>query len=243
MVVLIVSCLSGSRGLAKYDETFGRVVYRKNAGTTFRPLKKTVETFFKLTPGLKFEVILTQRANHARDYILEMSAEQWQSIDGLVSVGGDGLFNELLSGALLRTQLEAGTNIDDPDSDQLQTPHIRFGIIGAGSANSIVSTVHETADYATAAVHIAIGGHHFLIVCKNFEPYTGCIYTSRGVTHPVQPSQTTSIPMVECVTPGKDAQLSSRIGQFSQPTNHRVRFVPFIPDITLHTLIPIHVAA
>ncbi|EYC26997.1 hypothetical protein Y032_0009g464 [Ancylostoma ceylanicum] len=47
MVVLIVSCLSGSRGLAKYDETFGRVVYRKNAGTTFRPLKKTVlvETF------------------------------------------------------------------------------------------------------------------------------------------------------------------------------------------------------
>ncbi|KIH62055.1 diacylglycerol kinase catalytic domain protein [Ancylostoma duodenale] len=127
--------------------------------------QNNVETFFKLTPGLKFEVILTQRANHARDYILEMSAEQWQSIDGLVSVGGDGLFNELLSGALLRTQLEAGTNIDDPDSDQLQTPHIRFGIIGAGSANSIVSTVHETADYATAAVHIAIGGHHFFTFC------------------------------------------------------------------------------
>ncbi|EYC29773.1 hypothetical protein Y032_0005g2257 [Ancylostoma ceylanicum] len=42
IVVLIVSCLSGSRGLAKYDETFGRVVYRKNAGTTFRPLRKTV---------------------------------------------------------------------------------------------------------------------------------------------------------------------------------------------------------
>ncbi|EYC03610.1 hypothetical protein Y032_0092g2518 [Ancylostoma ceylanicum] len=42
MVVLIVSCLSGSRGLAKYDETFGRVVYRKKAGTTFRPLRKTV---------------------------------------------------------------------------------------------------------------------------------------------------------------------------------------------------------
>ncbi|EPB70038.1 diacylglycerol kinase catalytic domain protein [Ancylostoma ceylanicum] len=128
-----------------------------------------VETFFKLTPGLKFEVILTQRANHARDYILEMSAEQWQSIDGLVSVGGDGLFNELLSGALLRTQLEAGTNIDDPDSDQLQTPHIRFGIIGAGSANSIVSTVHETADYATAAVHIAIGSECNVDVCTVHE--------------------------------------------------------------------------
>ncbi|EYC26995.1 hypothetical protein Y032_0009g464 [Ancylostoma ceylanicum] len=52
MVVLIVSCLSGSRGLAKYDETFGRVVYRKNAGTTFRPLKKTVHSLFSLL-GLK----------------------------------------------------------------------------------------------------------------------------------------------------------------------------------------------
>ncbi|VDN27241.1 unnamed protein product, partial [Cylicostephanus goldi] len=88
---------------------------------------------------------------------MEMPAERWQSIDGLVSVGGDGLFNELLSGALLRTQLEAGMNIDDPATEQLQTPHIRFGIIGAGSANSIVSTVHETSDFATAAVHIAIG--------------------------------------------------------------------------------------
>lgn len=37
------------------------------------------------------------------------------------------------------------------------TPHFRFGIIGAGSANSIVSTVHETNDWGTAAVHIALG--------------------------------------------------------------------------------------
>ncbi|VDN33836.1 unnamed protein product [Cylicostephanus goldi] len=94
---------------------------------------------------------------------MEMPAERWQSIDGLVSVGGDGLFNELLSGALLRTQLEAGMNIDDPATEQLQTPHIRFGIIGAGSANSIVSTVHETSDFATAAVHIAIGENFLLI--------------------------------------------------------------------------------
>ncbi|KAK6023359.1 hypothetical protein OSTOST_10856 [Ostertagia ostertagi] len=86
-----------------------------------------------------------------------------------VSVGGDGLFNELLSGALLRTQKDAGTDIDDPDSEHLQTPHIRFGIIGAGSANSIVSTVHETTDYATAAVHIAIGSECNVDVCTVHE--------------------------------------------------------------------------
>ena len=41
---------------------------------------------------------MTERANHARDHILEMEAEKWYQLDGLVSVGGDGLFNELLSG-------------------------------------------------------------------------------------------------------------------------------------------------
>ncbi|KJH45418.1 diacylglycerol kinase catalytic domain protein [Dictyocaulus viviparus] len=128
-----------------------------------------VEAFFKLTPGLTFQVILTERANHAKDYILEMSSNQWQSIDGLVSVGGDGLFNELLSGALLRTQQDCGTDIDDPDSEHLETPHIRFGIIGAGSANSIVSTVHETTDYATAALHIAIGSECNVDVCTVHE--------------------------------------------------------------------------
>ncbi|VDM72640.1 unnamed protein product [Strongylus vulgaris] len=151
-------------------------IFQKNVRSSF--YYDWLANFPILPLGLNFEVIMTQRANHARDYIIEMPSEQWQSIDGLVgtktlsftarkagfgskedkvSVGGDGLFNELLSGALLRTQLEAGTNIDDPGTEQLQTPHIRFGIIGAGSANSIVSTVHETSDFATAAVHIAIG--------------------------------------------------------------------------------------
>lgn len=50
-----------------------------------------------------------------------------------------------------------GKDINSPTAPRLSTPSFRFGIIGAGSANSIVSTVHETDDWATAAVHIAIG--------------------------------------------------------------------------------------
>uniref|UniRef100_A0A1I7WHL6 DAGKc domain-containing protein n=1 Tax=Heterorhabditis bacteriophora TaxID=37862 RepID=A0A1I7WHL6_HETBA len=42
-----------------------------------------VDTFFRLTPGLNFEVILTERANHAKDYIIDMPVSKWQSIDGL----------------------------------------------------------------------------------------------------------------------------------------------------------------
>ncbi|EFP02763.1 hypothetical protein GCK72_001838 [Caenorhabditis remanei] len=134
-------------------------------GKAQKIFKDNVEAFFWLTPGLRYKVMLTERANHARDFIVEMPSEQWSALDGLVSVGGDGLFNELLSGALLRTQNDAGRNIDDPNTSHLVTPHIRFGIIGAGSANSIVSTVHETNDHATSAVHIAIGSECNVDVC------------------------------------------------------------------------------
>lgn len=86
-----------------------------------------------------------------------MDPQVWSSIDGIVSVGGDGLFNEVLCSSVIRTQAEHSKDITDIDIDSLATPRVRFGIIGAGSANSIVSTVHGTDDCSTAAIHIAIG--------------------------------------------------------------------------------------
>ncbi|VDM70060.1 unnamed protein product, partial [Strongylus vulgaris] len=124
-----------------------------------------VEPFLKITPGLNFEVILTQRANHACDYIMEMPKEQWEAVDSLVSVGGDGLFNEVLSGALIRTQRDAGNHFDDRESSQWRIPHVRFGIVGAGSVNSIVRTIHGTIDHATATIHIVLGSECKVDVC------------------------------------------------------------------------------
>lgn len=51
--------------------------------------------------------------------------------------------------------------------DSLVTPRIRLGIIGAGSANSIVSSVHGVDDCPTAAIHIAIGERVFLFEIIN----------------------------------------------------------------------------
>ncbi|CAJ0576132.1 unnamed protein product, partial [Mesorhabditis spiculigera] len=130
--------------------------------------KTQVEPFF-LMAGIRCEVIETQRANHAHDYVLEMPQHEWESLEGLVSVGGDGLFNEILSAATQRTQAEAGKDMNSPSAPRLSTPSFRFGIIGAGSANSIVSTVHETDDWATAAVHIAIGSECNVDVCTVHE--------------------------------------------------------------------------
>uniref|UniRef100_A0A915PYJ5 DAGKc domain-containing protein n=1 Tax=Setaria digitata TaxID=48799 RepID=A0A915PYJ5_9BILA len=115
--------------------------------------------------GIHCDVVMTERANHAFDYLKQLDFSQWTTIDGVVSVGGDGLFNECLSAIVCRTQEEAGKDISDVNIDVLKTPRMRFGIIGAGSANSIVSSVHGTDDCPTAAIHIALGSKCSVDVC------------------------------------------------------------------------------
>lgn len=127
--------------------------------------------------GIERKVYETKRADHAFDILKnELEADLWNSIDGVVSVGGDGLFNEVLSASIIRldiwylfyikinffrTQEENQKDIEDLNVDSLVTPKFRFGIIGAGSANSIVSSVHGVDDWATAAIHVAIGKINF----------------------------------------------------------------------------------
>ena len=129
---------------------------------------KQVEPIFDLA-GIEREVVKTNRANHAYDILKELNEEDWQSLDGFISVGGDGLFNEILSSAIIRTQEENRKDIADPNIDSLVTPRVRFGIIGAGSANSIVSSVHGVDDCPTAAIHIAIGSQCAVDVCTVHE--------------------------------------------------------------------------
>lgn len=62
----------------------------------------------------------------------------------------------LVVDSMLLNRFKVSVDVDDRRSI-LKSPRIPFGIIGAGSANSIVMTVHDTDDYATSAVHIAIG--------------------------------------------------------------------------------------
>ncbi|KAI6178791.1 Ceramide kinase 1 [Aphelenchoides besseyi] len=126
--------------------------------------KKQVEPIFKMA-GLSTTVIMTERQNHAYDVIQELDAEEWKTMDGVVSVGGDGLFNEVLCSVILRTQIDENKDIADVHIDNLATPKLRFGIIGAGSANSIVSSVHGVDDCPTAALHIAVGSRCSVDTC------------------------------------------------------------------------------
>lgn len=55
-------------------------------------------------------VIETQRANHAYDYVKVLEQDAWEGVDGVVSVGGDGLFNEILSSTIIRYENDFDKN-------------------------------------------------------------------------------------------------------------------------------------
>nr|XP_043616757.1 ceramide kinase-like isoform X2 [Erigeron canadensis] len=50
---------------------------------------------------VKTKVIVTERAGHACDAMTSITSRELNSYDGVVAVGGDGLFNEILNGLLL----------------------------------------------------------------------------------------------------------------------------------------------
>ncbi|VUZ53071.1 unnamed protein product [Hymenolepis diminuta] len=115
----------------------------------------SVRPIFDLA-GIRSKVILTTHKNHCQKYILN---EDLSPYDGVVSVGGDGLFSELLQGLLYRTRKDAKMPLYDahkPFTTEL-TPRLKIGLIPAGSTNAVIRSLHGTEDVETAAIHIALG--------------------------------------------------------------------------------------
>uniref|UniRef100_UPI00398E5211 ceramide kinase isoform X2 n=1 Tax=Pristiophorus japonicus TaxID=55135 RepID=UPI00398E5211 len=99
------------------------------------------------------EVIVTERANHARDHLLETDLEKY---DGIVSVGGDGMFSEVMHGLIGRTQKNSSIDQNYP-SAELVPCDLRIGIIPAGSTDCICYATVGVNDPVTSALHIIIG--------------------------------------------------------------------------------------
>ncbi|XP_043569639.1 ceramide kinase isoform X2 [Chiloscyllium plagiosum] len=99
------------------------------------------------------DVIVTERANHARDHLIEADLEKY---DGIVSVGGDGMFSEVMHGLISRTQKNSGIDENYPTAE-LVPCDLRIGIIPAGSTDCICYATVGTNDPITSALHIIIG--------------------------------------------------------------------------------------
>ncbi|XP_041820174.1 ceramide kinase [Chelmon rostratus] len=109
------------------------------------------------------DVIVTERANHARDHLkTEANLEKY---DGVVCVGGDGMFSEILQGLVTRTQTDNSVDENQPDAE-LVPCSLRIGIIPAGSTDCICFATVGTNDPVTSALHIIVGDSQPMDVCS-----------------------------------------------------------------------------
>ncbi|KAM8861911.1 ceramide kinase-like [Synchiropus picturatus] len=113
--------------------------------------------------GVSADVIVTEYANHARDHL--RNTAELKQYDGVVCVGGDGMFSELLHGLIWRTQMDAGVNLNSPDQTLIPCS-LRIGIIPAGSTDCICFATVGSNDPVTSALHIIIGDEQPMDVCS-----------------------------------------------------------------------------
>ncbi len=118
-----------------------RFVYEKKVLPIFQEANIFVNTIY------------TERANHAQEYVLNETLDDY---DGLVCVGGDGIFAELCHGLLLRTAHDKQINIDDPRVNIIR-PNLRIGIIPAGSTDAVVFGTTGLNDPVTSTLQIIVG--------------------------------------------------------------------------------------
>lgn len=73
--------------------------------------------------GISTHVIVTEYANYARDH-LKTEAEL-KAFDGVVCVGGDGMFSEIIHGLIWRTQMDGGVDPNCPEESLLPSSSLR----------------------------------------------------------------------------------------------------------------------
>ncbi|CAF1275573.1 unnamed protein product [Didymodactylos carnosus] len=119
----------------------GHSIYENRIMTLFDEAQVNVDTIY------------TERANHARDYILDQELTKY---DGIIGVGGDGMFSELCHGLLLKTVQNSNLDINDPRVNLIR-PETRIGIIPAGSTDAVVYGTTGMNDPVTSALQIITG--------------------------------------------------------------------------------------
>ncbi|XP_072529369.1 ceramide kinase isoform X2 [Salminus brasiliensis] len=113
--------------------------------------------------SISTDVIVTERANHARDHL--KTEADLKKYDGVVCVGGDGMFSEIMHGLISRTQCDSG--VDQGRSDEALMPcGLRIGIIPAGSTDCICYATVGSNDPVTSALHIVVGDSQPMDVCS-----------------------------------------------------------------------------
>ncbi|KAM8703558.1 hypothetical protein ACLKA7_008219 [Drosophila subpalustris] len=130
---------------------------RKAGAQTY---ERQVRPLFQLA-GIDATCITTQRANQIRDILL---THDLSCYDAVCCVGGDGTVAEVINGLVFRRMRELGLDMQRPA--YIPRPSLPVAVIPAGSTDTIVYSMHGTADVPTAAIHVLLGQRRGLDVCS-----------------------------------------------------------------------------
>ncbi|ESO94509.1 hypothetical protein LOTGIDRAFT_161209 [Lottia gigantea] len=103
--------------------------------------------------GIQSNAIVTKKPGEAKEILQKYDLSL---VNGIITVGGDGLYCECMTGLVLRAQSDAGIKYDSPEA-KIVASAIPIGIIPAGSGDYIVQYLHGTRDVKTAALHVILG--------------------------------------------------------------------------------------
>uniref|UniRef100_F6Q539 DAGKc domain-containing protein n=1 Tax=Ciona intestinalis TaxID=7719 RepID=F6Q539_CIOIN len=140
----------------------------------------TVEPIFNLA-NIKQTVVVTEYRNHAKQYV---ETEDISNYDGIIAVGGDGMFNEIANGILLRTQRENEIPVQASSCNTpcYKTPKYKLGVIPAGSTDCMSYVSQGINDPETSALHIVVGDNHPLDMCSIYDDSGSFIRFSFSMT-------------------------------------------------------------
>lgn len=115
--------------------------------------EKKVQPLLRLA-RIEFTVLTTERPNQAKEIILDEN-NRIDQYDAMICAGGDGMFNEILNGIIIRTQRQHGIDYGLIDSP-LRKPSMKLGIIAAGSTDSIVYATMGNCDPTNSVLTIIL---------------------------------------------------------------------------------------
>ncbi|GFS20279.1 ceramide kinase [Elysia marginata] len=115
-------------------------------------VSKTIQPLFQQA-SIHTTVISTERRREAVDVAENLDLAEY---DGLVCVGGDGHYNEVLEGLAKQMQRRAGIDINNPDV-RLSPINIPVGLIPTGTGNAVSRWANGVTDVYTAVLNVIRG--------------------------------------------------------------------------------------
>ncbi|XP_030914870.1 ceramide kinase [Geospiza fortis] len=117
-----------------------------------RIYEQKVAPLFSLA-SISTDVVVTEHANHAKDNLFEVNIYKY---DGVVCVGGDGMFSEVMHGLIGRMQKDSGIDQNNPKASLVQC-NICLVFYFSGSTDCICYSTVGISDPVTSALHIIVG--------------------------------------------------------------------------------------